>query len=408
MSTHVAVYLDHTTPVRVGTLWFGEARGRVKSAFVYTDEWLRRRFGFALSPDLPLDSYPKTCEGLFHCLRDASPESWGQTLLRRSELAQAEAENRGPHALLASDLLLQADDFTRQGALRFSTDDGRTFLAPFAEPRSAPPIEALPRLLEAVRRVEDAEAAERDLDLLVAPCSALGGSRPKVSIRGEDGRLFLAKLPSPGDVLRNRDIPLWEYVTLRLARRAGLRTPRFHLRRVEGASVLLVERFDREGLRRVPFLSAKSLLRPGDGEFASYLDIAAAIGAEGACPAEDLPELWARVVFNMCVYNVDDHLRNHGFLRTPRGWRLSPVYDLETSHPGEADPFLHTGIAEWASLFNLKEALDVAEYFRLRESTARERLAEVRGAVSHWREEAEQAGAAASEIRLMRDAFEFL
>jgi hypothetical protein len=34
------------------------------------------------------------------------------------------------------------------------------------------------------------------------------------------------------------------------------------------------------------------------------------------------------MVFNICIANVDDHLRNHGFLRTNTGWTLSPAYDL--------------------------------------------------------------------------------
>jgi hypothetical protein len=35
------------------------------------------------------------------------------------------------------------------------------------------------------------------------------------------------------------------------------------------------------------------------------------------------------MAFNVLISNVDDYLRNHGFLWSGRnGWRLSPVYDL--------------------------------------------------------------------------------
>ncbi len=128
----------------------------------------------------------------------------------------------------------------------------------------------------------------------------------------------------------------------------------------------------------------------------------------GAAPAEDLQELWSRMVFNMCVYNVDDHLRNHGFLRESCGWRLSPVYDLENSHSAEKAPLLHTAIIDNQMAFSLSDALDVAEFFRFSKGGAQKRLSEIRKAVSHWKEEATRVKARSSEIRLMSDAFEYL
>lgn len=115
-----------------------------------------------------------------------------------------------------------------------------------------------------------------------------------------------------------------------------------------------------------------------------------------------------RAWFSICVYNVDDHLRNHGFLREPLGWRFSPVYDLETSHPTEKAAFLHTAIMEERNAFSVSDALEAAEFFRFRKSEAQKRLAEIRAAVSHWRQDASLVKAAPSEIRLMRDAFEYL
>ena len=151
-----------------------------------------------------------------------------------------------------------------------------------------------------------------------------------------------------------------------------------------------------------------SLLEAKDGDHMSYVDIASVLQAEGSAPAEDLHELWSRMVFNMCVYNVDDHLRNHGFLREPLGWRLSPVYDLETSHPTAKEALLHTAIMDDMSAFCLKDALEVAGFFRFSQKEAKRRLVEIREAVSHWRYEASLVKTAPSEIRRMRDAFEYL
>jgi serine/threonine-protein kinase HipA len=67
-----------------------------------------------------------------------------------------------------------------------------------------------------------------------------------------------------------------------------------------------------------------TLLQRSDGDDdssgTSYLELAELIIQKGAHPDEDLEQLWRRIVFNICVSNVDDHLRNHGFILQPDGW----------------------------------------------------------------------------------------
>ncbi len=404
MGEKYTVYLHSERPRLVGTLWLNQSKGRLSSAFSYAPEWFQAPQAFALSPDLPLDQYPKASERLFLCFQDCSPDRWGKVLLRRQESARAEAEKRKPRTLLDSDFLLRVNDVTRQGAIRLSADEGKSFLAESGA-ASVPPLLSLPKLLSAAQNIDARTETDADLKVLVAPGSSLGGARPKASVLGKNGELLIAKFPSRND---DRDIPLWEFVTFKLARRAGIRTPEVQLQKVAGKNVLLVQRFDRRGTERIPFISAMSLLEARDGDHMSYVDMASVLQAEGSAPVEDLHELWSRMVFNMCVYNVDDHLRNHGFLREPLGWRLSPVYDLETSHPTEKAAFLHTAIIEDRSTFSLDDALEAAEFFRFRKSEAQKRLAEIREAASHWRQEATHVKAAPSEIRLMRDAFEYL
>lgn len=144
--------------------------------------------------------------------------------------------------------------------------------------RPVPPLVALPKLLGAARHVLDEKETDGDLRLLLAPGSSLGGARPKASVLGADGRLLLmAKFPSQTD---DWPVPTWEAVAMTLAERAGVTVPAFELRQ--------------------------------DG-----------VDAPG-----DAAHLWRRMVFNILISNTDDHLRNHGFLREPGGWRLSPAYDL--------------------------------------------------------------------------------
>lgn len=411
MSERFSIYLQRRKLELVGTLWLNNTRGHISSAFTYDPCWLGTPSAFALSPDLPLNQYPKTCNALFLCFQDCSPDRWGRVLLQRQERQHARREARKPCALLTSDFLLRVQDCTRQGALRLSADEGKTFLAE-SGPGSIPPLVSLPRLLRAAQDVSQQTEGDADLQLLVAPGSSLGGARPKASVLGANGELFIAKFPKPDD---ERDIPLWEYMTYQLARRAGLNTSEAQLQHIAGKNVLLVRRFDRgcgkgdiqQDVRRIPFLSAMSLLEAKDGEHSSYVEIASAIEAEGAAPHDDLRELWSRMVFNICVYNVDDHLRNHGFLRETLGWRLSPVYDLETFHPGEKPPMLHTCIIDEESVLNVNTALEVAEFFRLRASEAKERLSEIRKAVSYWREEALRVNARSVEIAVMEEAYEY-
>ena len=413
MRTQYSIFLEHESQNLVGTLWLNSIRGHVTSTFAYAPRWLEAAEAFALSPDLPLDGTTRACNGLFGCLQDCCPDRWGTMLLQRLERRTAAAEGRTPRTLQAADCLLRLCDCTRQGALRLSDDGGRSFLGR-SDSVSIPSLAVLPGLVRAARHVCEQREEEDDRDeaaslqFLAWAGASLGGARPKVSVLGAKGELCIAKLSRSDD---ERDMPLWEYVTYRLAQRAGLNTPEVRLQRCNGTSVLLVRRFDRlyvgrKIAGRIPFLSAMSLLQAADGDHASYVDLAAALQTAGSAPDIDLPELWARMVFNMCVCNVDDHLRNHGFLHDGTGWRLAPVYDLETAHPGEKPPRLHTALIDEECDFNVPLALDLAEFFCLRTSEAQQRLAGIRKAVASWREEAVRVNARAAEMQLMREAYE--
>lgn len=95
-------------------------------------------------------------------------------------------------------------------------------------------------------------------------------------------------------------------------------------------TVLLTKRFDRgedaqpEKLQRVPYISAMTALEAKDGEDGDWLDLVEFSRQIGV----DTHQLWQRAMFGASIGNLDDHLRNHGFLRSPKGWRLSPAFDL--------------------------------------------------------------------------------
>jgi serine/threonine-protein kinase HipA len=176
---------------------------------------------------------------------------------------------------------------------------------------------------------------------------------------------------------------------------------------VADKSVILLRRFYRNGTRRIPFLSAMSMLGSRDNESRSYLEIVDALRQHGAAPREDMHALWRRLVFNVLISNTDDHLRNHGFLYDgPNGWRLSPAYDLNPVPTDIKPRILATAINEDDNTASLALAMEVAGYFELDAVAARDIAAQVGNAVADWRAEATRHRLTRAEIDRMASAFE--
>src|SRR5262249_35757329 len=150
--------------------------------------------------------------------------------------------------------------------------------------------------------------------------ASLGGARPKASVTDTTGHLWIAKFPSRND---KTDVGGWEWITNQLAMQSGINMAPTMARRFNNRyHTFMNKRFDRSDKGgRIHFASAMTLLGKTDGaEGVSYLDLAEFIMQQGGNPDTDLPQLWRRIVFNIMVKNTDDHLRNHGFMLTPKGW----------------------------------------------------------------------------------------
>ena len=125
-----------------------------------------------------------------------------------------------------------------------------------------------------------------------------------------------------------------------------------------------------------------------------------------SAPTEDLHELWRRVVFNVLVSNLDDHLRNHGFLYDCDGkWRLSPAYDLNPVPLQEKARELSTWISEEGPDADLGLAINAAPFFALDEKRAAQIIDEVNAAVSGWRNAAKQIGMSSADVGVYSSAF---
>jgi serine/threonine-protein kinase HipA len=401
----VYVDLDGQTHL-VGRLWSRMTKGHEGASFAYEPAWLKSPLRFPLEPALGLDPgahHTGHARPLFGALGDSAPDRWGRMLMKRMERSVAKHEGRTPRALMELDYLLRVDDAVRPGALRFTEAGTKTFLASGGP--KIPPLVSLSKLLAASDRILAEQESDEDLQLLMAPGSSLGGARPKAAVTDADGSLYMAKFPQAQD---EYNVELWSCLAHRLAAKAGIKVPSSQLVEVNRRSVLVVSRFDRKGARRVPFLSAMSMLGAADGETRSYLELVDALRRYGAAAKEDQEELWQRVLFNVLISNVDDHLRNHGFLYESgkRGWRLSPAYDLNPIPPDIKPPYLSTLIDEQNNVASFELALETAEYYGLTKSDTRRIVKKTVAAVAEWRGEAARLGASRREIDRMAGAFE--
>lgn len=403
MSHEVTVHMDFLGQMHVVGRLFFHSRGTKESAsFYYENDWLAAPVGFALSPKLPFSAGVNNTEPgekIFGCFSDCAPDRWGRALMQRRETRLARTDKRQPRTLLERDYLLQVNDEMRQGALRFASPGTTLYLTP--PDSGVPTLRTLRELLAAAINVSEKKESTADLQLLFRPGGSLGGARPKAAVQDTDGTLLMAKFPKPDD---EWDLPLWEYISFVLAKRAGIRTPGVRLEKIGDANILLTSRFDRTADGgRIPYASAMTLLSAHDGDRRSYLEICEILGTDGSTPQADWQELFRRMVFNILTSNFDDHLRNHGFLREEKGWRLSPVYDLE------AAPAKIPEHQTYIDLYNGDSSLDLAfenlPDFSLTLKKAKDITKNVALAVSGWTDVARRLGARKSDIEIMESAY---
>ena len=217
--------------------------------------------------------------------------------------------------------------------------------------------------------------------------------------------LWIAKFPSKND---NNNVGAWEMVVNKLAQKANINVAGSKLIKLSDKHhTFLSKRFDRDekGNRR-HFSSAMTMLGYQDGANeqigVSYLEIVEFLMEHGGNVDNDLEELWRRIVFYICVSNSDDHLKNHGFVLTKKGWILSPAYDI---NPVEYATGLSLNISENDNSLNLDLAKEVAPYFRLSAKKTNEIINDILGVVKNWRKIADKYDIPKLEQNRMENAF---
>ena len=406
------VYADFdwlSSPTLIGELFYESLRGSESYGFKFDDNWLRKYGGLFLSEDLNNYvglQYTKPGRDIFGCFADALPDRWGRTLLKRKEQIMATEEHRPIRRLSSYDYLIGIDDFSRMGGFRFKVSENNPFICTESD-LSIPPLTSVKELILASQEIEKSEEynqlpEKRWIQQLVHPGTSLGGARPKAGVVDGNGTLYVAKFPSRKD---DYDVALWEHLCHLLAKQSGINVAETSVISAgEKYHTLLSRRFDRTKVgKRIHFASAMTLLGLTDGCNADtgngYLDIVDFI-LQSCCNVDaNLHELYRRVAFNICVGNSDDHFRNHGFLLTPKGWTLSPAYDMNPT----TNDFQSILVTESSNEADLGLLLDASEYYMLSTKDAKKIITEVVATVKGWKAVASRLGIAKREFALFEN-----
>lgn len=391
----------------IGVLSAHQAKGRKSFSFEYDKHWIKSGQPFLLDPDIQWFSgpqFPNQKEN-FGIFLDSMPDTWGRTLMKRREAQLSKEAGNPTRTLYEIDYLLGVYDQSRMGALRFKLDMDGLFLDDDNR-TPTPPMSSIRELQQAAQLVEsdkDNDEVKKWLAILIAPGSSLGGARPKANLMDGDD-LWIAKFPSQNDTI---DKGAWEYLTYILATNAGINMSECRIERISGKQhTFFTKRFDRQQGKRIHFASAMTMTGNNEDiirdDPASYLDIAEFIQYNGANITEDLHQLWRRIVFNIAVSNTDDHLRNHGFLLTDKGWILSPAYDINPSIDKNG---LALNIDMDNNALDFDLAKSVGEFFKLNDEEMDVIIDEVLNSVGNWEILAKEIGISRAEQEIIKNAF---
>src|SRR5258705_158777 len=235
---YVFTYLDAEW-VPCGQLTLSEDGAKVSaSTFAYGLRYLQRPGALEVDPvslslrDIDLVRgtalFPPNNLPLFGGIRDAAPDAWGRRVIESRLKVPA-------NSLPESSYLLHA------GSQRVGAIDIRSSRDSAATPGFGT-WDNLEYLMDAAQRIDEGLPVPAPLEEIFAEGSALGGARPKATVRDEERVLWLAKFSSRKDA---QVVPVLETAAMRLAAASGLTLPPVRLVHFGSRTVMLIRRFDR-------------------------------------------------------------------------------------------------------------------------------------------------------------------
>ncbi|MCU1362562.1 MAG: type toxin-antitoxin system HipA family toxin [Acidimicrobiaceae bacterium] len=362
-SVYVWIWLPGSTePVPAGVI---EQSGEI-AFFNYGRSYLERENAIAIYlPELPLDlGRIRPFQGLAiaGCISDAGPDAWGRRVIRYRMLGTADLDSEIDDVTELTYLLESASD--RIGAIDFQESPEeyvpRTSKATLAE------------MQEAAQRLEEGVPFSSELEMALLHGSSVGGARPK-ALLNNGARMLIAKFSSNTD---SYPVVKAEGVAMELARRVGLNVANTEVVESMGKDVLLVERFDRTSIpgQRLSVVSALTLLELDEmfARYATYFDLVPIIQGRFIDPLPTLRELFARIVFNICVGNTDDHARNHAAFWDGHLLSLTPAFDICPQQRSGGEAVQAMAIAPGFKFSQLAGCIDASERYFLTKSEARQ------------------------------------
>ncbi|XPF94261.1 type II toxin-antitoxin system HipA family toxin [Colwellia sp. RE-S-Sl-9] len=343
--------------------------------FRYGKSYLARADAFPLDPlNLPLSNniYKTTNQrGMFGVLADAGADSWGEKVI-------LSLHNTKPKNALE---FLLAGAGMGVGSLVFSLSSLTSKLK-----INKNTLGDIPLLLRAKDAILNDEEIPKEAKKAFEYGSSMGGARPKTTV--SDGNItYLAKFNRADDLFNHAKV---ENASMNMLKELTGHVAHTKVLETNNGDVLLVERFDLEGIRPTHhFISANSLINLRSinpsllVDTYSYGFLSEFILKHGSVP-EDAAELFQRMVFNVFIGNTDDHTRNHAFLYSfkNKDWRLSPAYDVL---PININGQHGMGIGTDGRNGTVENLLSQAKRFGLKRFKAEKIIKETLDLVSEWR-----------------------
>ena len=398
-ATLLNVFLDGQQRRKIGRL---AAQGR-RILFEYDPAFLAT--GLQISPfRLPTRSGvmiddSQVFDGLFGVFNDSLPDGWGRLLLERA----VERLGIARQELTPLDRLAHVGR-NGMGALSYEPDRSESHRAPIVLE-----LEAIARDAATVLKGVEGAVIEKLLELN----GASAGARPKVvaQVSADRKRIihgpatlpdgyahWMIKFPSAQD---DAAAGATEYAYSLMARAAGVAMPETHLFTAKKKRYFGIERFDRDGDRRIHMHSLSGLLHADHR--VSSLDYDALLKATQILTkdATEVERAFRLACFNVLARNRDDHAKNVSFLLDDATgqWTLAPAYDLTfSSGPGGEQSMTVMGEGREPDAGHLSA---LAKKHDLKRGAAI--LAEVQAAVADWSKHAEAAGLTKKAAKLIGD-----
>ena len=279
--------------------------------FEYDSEYLKT--GKSISPYyLPLQSgliiaSRDPFNGNFGVFDDSLPDGWGNLLLDRF----LQGKGITPNKLTVLQRLSLIGSMGR-GALEYRPDKSIAKDNEFLD---------FDKLAAEAEKLLCGRESGGSVDLLYKYGGSSGGARPKVFVRIKE-REWLIKFKNTSD---SHNVGEVEYKYSLLAKECGIRMPETTL--FEG-KYFGVERFDRTLKEKIHTVSAAGLLNANYRIPSLDYSVLLKLTLNLTKNMEQVKEIFRRMVFNILIFNRDDHAKNFSFQYINEGWRLSPAYDL--------------------------------------------------------------------------------